>query len=223
MKKYYISINQFAEFSSGTKSSKLRIVKQQQVPNKLLIPWYQKAKGAIKRFLFDVNDYTPIETAILQLDAKTPTNNRQKIDKQVSIEALELLKKIKLPKILKNVDYEVVSSEERDLIINNVDIRVAPEVIFRVRQKNDIIYGAIKVHVSKGKPFNLNQASFVATLIYQFLSKKVAGRGEFISPNLCFCLDVFAERFVSAPENISKVILDVKGLCKEIKNLWSES
>ncbi|MBX9782775.1 MAG: hypothetical protein K2X48_05690 [Chitinophagaceae bacterium] len=59
MSKYFISTNQLAEYSQATEASKKRIIKQQKVPNKLLIPWYQKAKGAIKKFFSNTSDYAP--------------------------------------------------------------------------------------------------------------------------------------------------------------------
>lgn len=221
MSKYYISINQFAEFSNANESSKKRILKQQKNPNKLLIPWYQRAKGAIRKYFVDVNDYSVIDKAIQILTEKIPSNNRQKIDRQVSIEALEELKRVKLPSILQHLDYEVITAIEKNLLINNVDIKVSPEVIIRAKYKGEVIYGAIKIHISKGKPFNLNQATYVATTMYQFLKKNVILDGEKVLPELCLCLDIFSGRLVPAPENITSEILKIKIICNEIKELWT--
>lgn len=221
MSKYYISINQFAEFSSATEASKKRIIKQQKIPNKLLIPWYQRAKGAIRKFFSDVKDYTPIDNAIKILEEKVPTNDRQKADKIASIQALELIKKLSLPKTLSVMNYELITADDKSLLINDVDIKVAPEIIIRAKYKNEVVYGAIKIHISKGKPFNHNQALYVSTLLHQFLVKKLAKRGERILPELCLCLDVFSERLVPAPPNIVKEMTEIKAVCNEVKMLWA--
>lgn len=220
MGKYFISVNQLAEFSSATVSSKKRILKQQKTPNKLLIPWYQKAKGAIKKFFTDVSNYAPIDEAIKQLEARNPINDRQKIDKIVSIQALEIIKKIKLPKILSYMEYELITTAEKSLLVNEVDIKVAPETIIKAKYNGSIYYGAIKIHISKGKPFNLNQATYVSTLVYQHLIKKIAKKGEKVLPELCLCLDVFSESLIPAPSNVIRKFGEIKIVCSEIKALW---
>ena len=152
---------------------------------------------------------------------KTILNRRQQIDRNASIQALELLKKLKLPKILDKLDYEVIFSQEKSLYINNVDIIVAPEIIIRATYNGSIVYGAVKIHISKGKPFNLNQSTYVATTIYSFLSKKVAKKNEKVLPEICLCLDVFAERLTPAPANISSELSQIRAICGEIKELWT--
>jgi len=221
MAKFYISINQFAEFSEATESSKKRIIKQQKTPNKFLIPWYQKAKGAIKKFFTDTKDYSPIENAIKELEAKVPINDRQRNDRAASIQALEVMKKIKLPRILSSLSYEVVTTDDKEIHINDVDVKIAPEIIIKASYKNEIIYGAVKIHICKGKPFNHVQCSYVAALLYQHLTKKVIKKGERVLPELCLCLDVFAERLVPAPENIAAVSSTIRIICGDIKRLWS--
>ena len=221
MAKFYISINQLAEFSEATESSKKRIIKQQKTPSKFLIPWYQKAKGAIKKFFTDTKDYSPIENAIKELEAKVPINDRQRNDRTASIQALEVMKKIKLPKILSSLSYEVVTTDDKDIQINDVDVKIAPEIIIKARYKDEIIYGAVKIHICKGKPFNHVQCSYVAALLYRHLLKKVAKKDERVLPELCLCLDVFAERLVPAPENIAAVSSNIKVICGDIKRLWT--
>lgn len=220
MSDYYISTNQLAEYSISTEASKKRILKQQKAPNKFLIPWYQKAKSATKKYLFNTSDTTPIDKAISELNLKIPTNNRQKIDKAVSIEALEELKKIKIPSTLKHLNYEIVNIDERSIMIDGVDVIVAPEIVIKAKRKNQIIYGGVKIHISKGKPFNMLQAQHVATTVYKLLETKIAKDNEQVVPELCFCLDVFSGNLVPPPSNINKEISKIKFLCNEIKSYW---
>jgi len=223
MSKYYISINQIAEFLNSSKAVQRRIVKQQITPNKLLIPWYQQAKGALKKYFANIDVYEPIEVAIEKLEKKIPSNNRQKIDKNVSIEALKKVTTIEKPKLLRDISYQLIKSNVKDLNINDVDIRVAPDVIFKGTLDGKIVYGAVKFHVSKTKPFDFEQAKLVSTLLYQFMKENIANATEKVLPELCLCYDVFGERLVPAPRNTSKQLTVIKGLCNEIKEVWPKS
>ena len=220
MAKFYISVNQLAEFSEATEASKKRILKQQKTPNRLLIPWYQKAKAAIKKFFTNTKDHTPIDDAIKELELRVPSNERQKNDRAVSMQALEVMKKIKLPKVLSSLEYELITTKSKDILINEVDVIVAPEIIIKAEYRGEIIFGGVKIHISKGKPFNHAQASCVATLVYQHLMKRVASSKEKVLPELCLCLDVFAERVVAAPPNPLKEIKVIKKMCDEVKVFW---
>jgi len=221
MKDCKISINQLAEFSSASVALKKRIIKQQKIPNKFLIPWYQQARSATKKFLTNVKDISPINEAIVKLNAKTPANNRQKIDKSVSLEALESLKKINLPIFLSKIDYEVIALEERSLIVDGVNVIVAPDVVFRTIINRKVTYGGAKIHICKTKPFDLKQSNYVATALHRFLIEKVAEPGEYVMADLCFCLDIFAERFTSAAIRSTSGFRDIKSFCSEIKTLWA--
>lgn len=220
MKEYFISINQLAEFSDSTLASKKRIIKQQKVPDKLLIPWYQLAKSATKKFLPNVDDYTPVMEAIEKLSISNPKNNRQRIDKGVSLEALEILKHFRFPKILKDLNYEVIISGEKAMFVDDVKLIIAPEIIIRAETNGKYTYGGIKLHVCKGKPFNFTQASYVATALHEFLTEKVAGINESVNPNLCFCFDIFAQRLTPASHGIQNNFNNVKTVCSEIRDLW---
>jgi hypothetical protein len=220
MKDYFISINQLAEFSSATLASKKRIIKQQKVPDKLLIPWYQLAKGAAKKLFRNIHDYSPILEAIEKLTISTPKNNRQRIDREVSLEALEILKHFKFPEILKGLNYDTIVTAEKAVFVDDVRVIVAPEIIIRTQIDGKYIYGGIKLHVCKSKPFNFDQASYVATALHKFLTEKVARNEEIVNPDLCFCFDIFSQRLTSASNNIPNNFKNIKSFCSEVRELW---
>lgn len=221
MKNYFISVNQFAEFSKSTIASKRRIIKQQQYPNKFLIPWYQKAKSAMKKYLVDINDATPIEEAILILQNKVPVNHRQTIDRRVSIEALNELKTFAFPKMLRDVEFEMLKPFQRTLSLNKINIKVAPDVILRGVYNGKVIYGAVKIHISKTKPFDERQSRFVSNLIYKFLQKEITEKDAVILPELCLCLDIFGGRITSALLSRGNS-QQIKSICEELKKMWNE-
>ena len=212
-----------AVFSEATLSKKKQILKQQVVPNKILIPWYQKAKAAIKIYFKNVRDHTPIYKAIDAIEKEAmPLKDWSKTNQQVSREALKKMMLIRLPRLLNNIEYEVVTVSARSIVIRGVEIKTAPEIIIMARINGDIVYGAVKIHISKSDPFNSQQAELVATVIYQFLKTKVAQPGEIVLPELCLCLDVFAGRIVGADKSHFPSIMDqVRSICREIIKLWA--
>lgn len=216
-----ISINQLAEFSTGTTATKRRIVNQQIKVDKRLVPWYQQAKSSIRIYLRNVSTYTAIDTGIEILRRKQPQTDRQKIDQKVSIEALEKIRSLKIPKILLAMDYEFIKPGVKTLTIEGVDIIIAPDAVIKANFKGKTVYGAVKIHISKGKPFDQSQAQCVATLLHKYLSTVVANKNEIVLPELCFCLDVFSDRVVGAAEKQGRVINEIKDYCLEVKRIWS--
>lgn len=217
--KIHISINQFAEFSTATNAAKARIIKQQQKVNKLLIPWYQSAKGSIKRYLTDLNDYTPIEQGVERLKDKIVNSKRQGIDKAVSIEALQKMIEVNLPRILGNVPYQVIKPDVKFVIVNGVKIMVSPELVIKAEIGGKIVYGGVKIHLSKTKPFDSKQCNFVAILMYDYLSQ-LAGENEHVAPQFCLCVDLFSNSVVSAKENHISESQEINKICNEIAQLW---
>lgn len=221
MENYHISVNQFAEFSKASPKAKERIVKQQLEVNKFLIPWYQMAKAKIRRYFYNTDDLFPILSGIEILKNKHIGNKRQEIDRRVSIEALERMINLQIPKILKGVRYEVIKSEEKSVYVEGVEIKISPEIIIAAKINGQLCYGGLKIHVSKGKPFDHNQASYVATLLKEFIKRHIVNDDGVVVPELCFCLDVFSDRLLSAPAE-SKLLLDeIKKYCIELKDIWN--
>lgn len=215
-----ISINQLAEFSSGTTATRTRIIKQQIKVNKNLVPWYQFAKACIRRFLSNVSTHDVIAQGIETLQKKEAKTKRQLADKQVSIEALKKIRTLKLPKLFSIIKYEIVKPDSKYIVMEGVDIIISPDIIIKAKFKGKIVYGACKIHICKSKPFDHNQGQYVATLLHQYLITSVAQEDEIVLPELCFCLDVFSDRIVSASDKSTKIIGEIKTFCLEVKKIW---
>ncbi len=218
----HISINQFAEFSTATKAGKARIVKQQIKVDKRLIIWYQGAKGSIKRYLKDVNDLAPLQEEITRQQNKTVDTKHQRNDREVSILALQRMIEMNLSRLLGKVKYEVVKSEIKSININGVKITISPEVIIKVVIDGKVMYGGVKIHIGKTKPFNLEQCSYVAILLHDFLLT-IKNEGQEVLPQFCLCIDVFGNRIVSAKEIHHEESRKINVLCHEIIDLWDKA
>lgn len=219
MKNCEISINQLAEFYDATQRRKTTLVEQQIVPNKVLLPWYQLAKAKIKKSIEQQGDLTPINEGISQLLNQQPDKDWKHHNKFVSIEALQRFVSMKLPKVLQNVNYQIIKPEKKIFYIHGVAIKVAPEVIVKVNVNGRAIIGAFKIHIKK-KHFSKQQAELVANILYRYLNEEVADKNEEVLPEYCFCLDVFSERIIHANKKDAENLETLKNLCVEVKEIW---
>jgi hypothetical protein len=220
-KKFIISINQLADFSSATNAKKRSIIRQQKEPNKFLVAWYQLPKSRIKKSIENNCDLDPILKGIEELKLRKPEKPRQVLDRQVSIEALSRFINLKLPSMLRNRAYEIIKKvDSKSILLYDGEIIISPDVIFRIRINGKTFLGGVKVHISKNNVFDYIQSKYISSLIYKYLEEVVAKPGEEVLEDLCLSIDIFGERVISAPKNISKSLAEIELLCGEIKTYW---
>ncbi len=217
-----ISINPFVDFELSSDAKKLRIIKDQKNPSALRVGWYQTPRASIKKSLGQNGDPKPLSEGIDRLKNKITNKPQQLQNKMVSLEALDHFIALKLPTILKNHKYEVIREKEiKSVIIDNVEIIVSPDVVFKIDLNGETFIGAIKLHLSKNNVFNLKQSLTVSTLLHQYCLRLSEKHGLKVLPELCYSVDVFGEQIVSAPINAKPYLLRIRNICKEVKKYWS--
>ena len=221
MNYYYISLNQFAEFSSAAISSKKRITGQQLNPNNFLLPWYRKARSAMKQYLKDLNNEAPVIEAVSLLANKIPDNRMQEIDRRVSIESLNQLKSFAFPEFLRDVEFEMIRPRTKNIRFDDVTIIVAPDVILKGYYNGKFIYGAIKIHICRSKTLDDRQSRRVSSLLSKYLNNEINKKEGIVLPEICLCLDIFGGRITSALSGSGKEDSEIKNICEELKLTWS--
>lgn len=218
---YFISINQFVDFSKGTDSKKRRIIKQQKNPNPLLISLYQTPRASIKRSLANNGDSKPIIEGLERLKSKIPVKPRQVMNKTVSIEAIKRYMNIKIPSILRNHKIDIIKKPKiKSIFIEGVEILISPDVIFTMEYNNRKYVGGVKIHISKHNIFKKEDSVKVAVLIERYLNIISSDYNAEVLPELCFSLDVFDGRMISSPEEKTLILSEIKDIAREIKTLW---
>ncbi|WP_345274007.1 hypothetical protein [Flaviramulus aquimarinus] len=221
-RRYIISVNQFADFSNASEASKRRIIKQQKDPNKFMVAWYQLPKARIKKSIENNCDLEPIVKGIEELKQRIPKKPRQVLDRTVSLEALNRYASIKLPDLLKSVPYEIIKKVEcKSIFLNGVEIIISPDVIFRIKANGKIYLGAVKVHISKNNVFDNIQSRYISSLINKYLKEVVAKEDEEVLEELCLSIDVFGEKVISVPKNLSKSLAEIEVICANVKSVWN--
>lgn len=222
MSNYYsISINPLAEFIKATDSRKKRIIEQQKNPSPIIVNWYQLAKSRMKKFMINNANYETIEDAILTLKNKKGLNQRQSIDRQVSLEALERFIKLKIPNVLQEKDIEFYKFSNKSIIYQNIEITVSPDVIFSIKRNGIKHFGAIKLRISKTRPFDNDQQNLIACTINEYLKYNIDDENFVIEPDLCLSLDVFGNGFKALNANSKDSLINYKTYFDEIKKIWN--
>lgn len=135
---------------------------------------------------------------------------------------MERFIKLQLPKLLQDLDsYEILKKFEfNSFIFYGVNIIISPDVIVKGVLSDKTYIGAVKIHVSKSKPFDIEQSRYVATSIYNYLTSSIKNDDIIVLPELCLCIDIFADSIISAPKNIEYVNSRLGDYCQEIIKLW---
>ncbi len=218
---YVISINQLADFSKATDAGKRRIIRQQKQPNKFLVAWYQLPKARIKKAIANNCDLEPIFKGIEELRLRKPNKPRQVLDREVSLEALKRFVNIKLPHLLKDYPHEIIKNvKTKSVIINGVEVIISPDVIYKFKLNGKVYIGAVKIHISKNNIFDNQQSRYISSLLHKYIKEVIIKDGEEVLNELCLSIDVFGEKVVQVPKNLSKALNDIEDICEEVKSIW---
>ena len=220
MANYHISVNQFAAFAKATPKGKKRIISNQIKVDLVLVSWYRTAKAFMRKYFQNFNSTAPLKECIEKLNAKEVKTKHDAIDKRVSIEAIEKLLHIVFPRPLYNSHYEFLKAEKTPVNINDVDISITPEAIFKTKINGIVVYGGIKLHFGKSRPFDYTQCRYISILLQDYIKNNILKPGEKVEPKLCLCVDIFSERVVSSEGKSSTEVAKIKELCNEIKEIW---
>jgi hypothetical protein len=92
MQQIEISINPFAEYLEATELRRISILKEQMVPDKIRLPYYQLAKARIKSSIIHNADYAIINDSISILKERKPQKNGRWLTKRIQCWLLNILK-----------------------------------------------------------------------------------------------------------------------------------
>ncbi len=218
----YISINSLTEFVGASDLKKRRIIKDQKKVDMLKVIWYKTVKSALPKYVKSGFDITILEEAIRYLRGFDQSTNNRKSNVINSITAIESFVEMNFTKNLPNVNYHFYDKlEKKDYELNGVLVRVTPDVVFDWIEDGNRNIGAIKFHFGKSKELDVLTGRLRSSLVCDFLRKSIASKNDIVSPQYCFCVDVFHAKIFRAPNVISFDIELLKKSCKEINVLWN--
>lgn len=219
---YKISINPLIIFFKGTESKKRRIIKDSKTPPILKVGWYQTPRACIKKSLSKNGDYEPIILGLEKLKNKVVEKPQQISNKFVSLEAMKRFLNMEIPEILKNHNIDILKKRTiKSTFINGVEVLVSPDIVFTMDYNGEKYIGGVKIHLSKGNIFDLQESKMVATVLHKHISEIAPKYNAIPLTDICFSLDVFGERIVSASKKPDKILLQIGEICNEVKQFWN--
>jgi len=214
-----ISINPLAEFSSATPGKRRAIIKQSKNIKPFIVAYYRTARNRIKKYFENGFSLEEIVNGINYLQGKDATTSFQKSDKKSSIEALRKFLELQFPDNFKNLKCRFLKINDKELLIEGVKIKIAPDIILEFEKDGKKYVGGIKFHISKSL-FNLENTTIVATGLKLYLEEKVANDSCQVDVDYCIAVDIFSERITKAPRNHEKFLIKLKKTCAEVKEMW---
>ncbi|MCO7184148.1 hypothetical protein NH341_01815 [Tenacibaculum sp. XPcli2-G] len=219
---YKISINPLIDFSKGTEAKKRRVIRDQKNPSVIKVGWYQTPRACIKKSISQNGNNEEIIKGLARLKDKVVEKPRQIQNKDVSMEAMRRYLNIELPEILKNHNLNIIKKRSvKSTWINDVEIIVSPDVVFTLDYDGVKYIGGVKVHLSKGNIFDLNESKMVATILNKHISEIAPKYNAIPLPEICLSIDVFGQRIVSSAKKPEKILKEVEKICFEIKQVWN--
>lgn len=219
---YKISINPLVDFFKGTESKKRRIIRDQKNPSIFRTGWYQTPRACIKKSLSLNGDNEPIILGLERLKNKVVEKPQQKTNKFASLEAMRKFLNIEIPEILKNHNLDIIKKRTiKSTFINGVEILVSPDIVFIMDYEGKKYIGGVKIHLSKGNIFDLQESKMVATILHKHISEIAKNYNAIPLTNICFSIDVFGERIVSASKKPEKTLSRIGEICDEVKQIWN--
>ena len=220
--KYKISINPLVDFSKGTEAKKRRIVRDSKNPPILRVGWYQTPRACIKKSLSKNGNNQPIIQGLEKLKNRIVTKPQQINNKLSSLEAMRKFLNVEIPEILKNHDLTLIKKRTiKSTFINGVEVLVSPDIVFTIDYNGEKYIGGVKIHLSKGNVFDLYESKMVATVLYKHISEIASIYGAKPLSDICFSIDVFGERIVSASKKPKKILSKMYKICNEVKQFWN--
>lgn len=219
---YKISINPLIDFFKGSEAKKNRIIKESKEPPILKVGWYQTPRACIKKSISQNGSDEPIIVGLEKLKNKVVEKPQQKTNKFASLEAMRSFLNIEIPEILKNHNLYIIKNRTiKSTFINGVEILVSPDIVFTMHYKGEKYIGGVKIHLSKGNIFELKESKMVATVLHKHLSEIAPKYNAKALTDICFSIDVFGERIVSASKRPQKILSRIVQVCNEIKQFWN--
>ena len=87
------------------------------------------------------------------------------------MEAMRKYLNIEFPEILKNHNLNIIKKRlVKSTWIYGVEITVSPDVVFVFDYNGKRYIGGVKIHLSKGDIFDLNESKMVATILHKHIS-----------------------------------------------------
>ena len=218
-----ISVNKLGEYMvARSPARRRRIILDQHQPATFITSRYSAARKAIADFLID-QDHPKLAAAAVQLRDERGGTDHAHETRQLCADAINSFIDMAPALAIDGVTYSAAPQRPHKLVMAEVEVSVAPDVMLvgTVRRRN--LGGALKLYFAKGNDKLLLEdgSRYVATAIHEWLAGHPHG-GH--APHAAYCLsvDVFRGRVTAAPTARIRRLDDLRAACEEIAAGWPQ-
>lgn len=206
-----ISLNKLGEYMTATPARRRSIIEDQIAPKNFIAARYTDARKNISDFIVgDISD-NRLEQIAIELRNKTYDSNFIAQDKNLSADAIDSFLDIS-DELPTNYKLEKTpANTTATLVISGVDVSIRPDVY--IKNDNNEVVGAVKLHFPKSNPLTTTSGDYVATALKAFLEENTSTP---INPKLCIVIDVPSSTVITAPKAAKKRMMDLEAACEEI-------
>lgn len=210
-----ISLNKLGEYMTATPARRRRIVEDQISPKEFIAARYGDARENISNFIAGEISEGKLNQIAADLRNKTYDSKFTSQDKNLSADAIDDFLEIsdQLP-----ADYKfekAPANEKSTLELSGVDVSIRPDVY--IKNDNNEVIGAIKLHFPKSNPLTTTSGEYVATALKAFVQENIS---QSIDPKLCLVIDIPSASVIFAPKAGKKRMIDLEAACEEIDARW---
>lgn len=211
-----ISLNKLGEYMTATPARRRRIVEDQINPKDFIAARYGDAREQISNYIAGIIDEQDLIQVADNLRNQSYDSNFISQDKNLSADAIDDFLEIsdQLP-----LDYKfekVPASSKSSMEMAGVSVSIRPDVY--LKNDNNEVVGAIKLHFPKSNPLTTISGEYVATGLKAFVQSNSVNS---IDPKLCVVVDIPSANVIPAPKASKKRMNDIEAACEEIKARWN--
>ena len=210
-----ISLNKLGEYMNATPARRRRIIEDQIAPKDFVVARYTDARESIIDCIAGKISEDQLTQIAEDLREKEYESKFTAQDKNLSADAIDSFLEIS-DQLPDNHKFEKVPANEKSTIeIAGVDVSIRPDAY--IKNDNDEVVGALKLHFPKSNPLDKNSGEYVATALKAFLQE---GTENTIDHKLCIVVDVPSSSVIPAPKAGKKRMIDIEAACEEIGAQW---
>lgn len=218
-----ISANKLIEYCFARSTRRTAIIEDIIKPkNFLLDTRYNDIERAMMHFLEhrgkDDSRLSQLDKTLLSRVAVTSHDEQRLL---IAHDAIELCRTMSLARLPASGNILSLPDKQPKLLLKGVAVSVRPTNFMSLNQlgKKEKGIGLIKPYLSKASPLTAETSSLHGALLHWYAAESFGDSGEARS-DLCFIVDVFAQKIFSAPDSFRQRRKLLEASCQEIADRW---
>lgn len=218
-----ISANKLVEYCFARSTRRTAIIEDIIKPkNFLLDTRYNEIERAMMHF---IETHGQDDSRLCQLDkvllSRRPATSHDEQRLLTAHDAIELCRTMSLAKLPTDAKLLGISDNQPKFFLGGLSVSIRPTNSVKVSQagKKELDFGLLKPYLCKTLPLTTETSALHGALLHWYAEECFKHAGE-PRAELCFVVDVFAQKIFAAPGSFSQRRNLLAASCQEIADRW---